>query len=158
MRSLWVAFQKPSATGNTFAPVWGRGGEGEGWDGVVSPAERTIFVLDRGGGSSSHKTDGTAQIRAGNATKRKSHWFHRLPQSFQSIPQSQLLNSRIGILSIWIALAMTVPHMLIVGLKINFFKNSVLLSQKLSSQTAEWQISFLWTKLLLSQITVNLVA
>lgn len=59
-----MAFQKPSATGNTFAPVWGRGGERGGWDGVVSPAERTIFVLGRGGGSSSHETDGTAQIRA----------------------------------------------------------------------------------------------
>lgn len=42
---------------------WGRGGGKAGKE-FMSPAEFTIFVLDCGGGRSSHKTDGTTQIRA----------------------------------------------------------------------------------------------
>lgn len=105
-------------------PLGGREGreEGKAWKEIMSPAEFTIFVLDCGSSSSSHKTDGTTQIRATKCQETKDPLIPLFLQISQSIPQSRLLNFRIGTLSIGITTAITVPHMLILRLNINIFK------------------------------------
>lgn len=86
----------------------------------MSPAEFTVFVLDCGGGRSSHKTDGTTQIRAMKCQETKEALIPSTSTDFPiNTPESTSEFSHWNSLDLN-SIAVTVPHMLIIRLNIHF--------------------------------------